>query len=195
MRPAWPRARITQSFPGSRRRRVSQPSPMLTPRPGAIRFHIDPKCSIVARDGAPAVFQRDQVVLASRSQRRFQGARDLPVDAQARDAAVGEDVEPECVQTLWTVDLNVVVRVAAQIGGSHQRSPCRAAVGLALTFAHIYRCGGRVVASEVAGVDVHAADDAGIGQAHDAPVVALRRACAASPSRPSICRCHRTCRE
>ena len=57
----WPSSRIDQSWPGSRRRRVSQPSPMLTPRPGRQVADAAGRNASRSMIGATAVFHGTEV--------------------------------------------------------------------------------------------------------------------------------------
>ena len=87
---------MIQSLPGSRLRRVSQPSPMLMPRPGQQQRPHAAVVGIVVGEDAPAVGDVGKLVdgaavFAVPLRHR------LAIDAQARHAAVGIDVQPEAV--------------------------------------------------------------------------------------------------
>ena len=177
-RAAAPRRTIAQSCPGPRRRLVSQPSPMFARGPGMIRLCREPKnMSLQATTSAPFSSAREiDVAAAARSS--LPVGDDLAVDAQARDAAVGEDVEPQVREP----------RVRRSIANRFCESPCerRLAAAISLHAACVsasdrrQRAGDRSrvdrarlgeVAAEEGGVDDDAADHARHAEPDDAPVV------------------------
>ena len=124
--PGAPRRTIVQSWPGPRRRLVSQPSPMLRASPGMIRLCRDPKnmslhattmppCSAAARSTSPAPPQAVPV------------GHDVAVDAQPGDAAVGEDPQSDMRGGDRGADREQIVRVAGQRRARQDLDPPRVA--------------------------------------------------------------------
>ncbi len=101
------------------------------------------------------------------------------MDAEPRDPAVGDDVEPEVAHPERRGDVEPVDRVALERRLGHQVEPLRARDVVLLDDRALDRAAVGVVAAEEAGVDDHAADDPGDAEADDAPVVAR----VASPAR------------
>ena len=185
--PRWPRRSSTKSWPGPRRRRVSQPSPMSLPRPGKSRLCIEPKCwSLVAIAWPP--FSNAASRGASRVGARPVGNH-LAVGAQARHSAVGEDVQPQVgarpIRRARDPMVLVRLRAATPAPGSTTRAIGRRRSGAVPRFD---RRRHRLVAVEERGVDVDAAHDARARTDARCRSRGRRRGAVASPTRPSTCR-------
>ena len=141
---------------------------------------------VARRQHHPAVLERGQVEIAA-AREAFQVGEDYPVNAQARDTAVGKDVQPDVRRAAPAADLEGVLAVSAQCRPRQNLFPAggreRLRRGVARQLARLERAGVRVVALEVARVDDDAVDRAGKAQADQAPVVSRR---APAPRLPAV---------
>ena len=188
--------------PGSSRaraprlRRVSQPPPMFSARPGSSRLFIGPKKASEQASASPPLLTAARSTLpvdgvrarlAIERRRRPLGG-DPSVDAEARDAAVGEDVEAHVRDRRAPASPRTgsARRAGAAICGSsslhsmacsavERRAPRRVA-------APSIDANAGLVADEVVRVDVEADDRAGRAELQHAPVVAGAALAAALPA-------------
>ncbi len=116
---------------------------------------------IAAKDGPAAVFDCEQVdklgLVCS-----FPVRPNLAVNAESRDAAIRVDVQAQVCARLFVFDQVPVLRIALEFHRRQQLPPAGVFVGRGrIAGASVYRCRRRIVAGEVARVDVEAAHDAG----------------------------------
>ncbi len=106
------------------------------------------------------------------------------VDAEARDAAVREDVEPHVAVDALVRDGQEVVRIPRQRRRWQDLGPLGGLVRSAGAESGLDRGARREIAGEEARVDVEQRDPAACAQPHDAPVV--RAAVASPPCLPAV---------
>ena len=94
---------------------------MFVARPGMIMLSLAPKCMSLAPMTSPPFVIEATVDGAAEAGDPRPVDRDLAVDAQARDAAVGKDVEPHVRPRPTVDDREEVVAVAAERRLGHER--------------------------------------------------------------------------
>ena len=106
----------------------------------------------------------------------------LPVDPQARDPAVGVDVQAKGIGRSRGVERDVVMAVAAKFATGHDFPPLRVRTGGVARRADVDGSRLRVVAGEMSGVDVQTMENTPGSQLHDAVVVTGLPAAAGFPA-------------
>ncbi len=127
---------------------------------------------IVAGDRSAAVGHGGQIEpLAARVSRPVD--RDPTVQTQPGHSAVGKDVQPDVGADSVISDREPVVAVAMQAAARQQWPPVgfRAGAVAAIPDTAVQRRLGRVVAGEVAGIDIDTEQPSGGGQPNDAPIM------------------------
>src|SRR5262249_40877252 len=99
-------------------------------------------------------------------------AMHLAIDPEPRHPAIGIDVQPHMGPDPMIGDGAEVMGIAAEIGGRQDLGPARPGIGIVLAAASFEGGGWRVVAGEMAGIDVDALDHAGPTETNGAVVMA-----------------------